>query len=71
LAVTTSEGIILIDTLYEYSVEDEIVNGLKKLGLDPTKIKYVIVTHGHADHYAGDPYLQSRLGARILMSAAD
>ncbi len=70
-AVTTSEGIILIDTLYEYSVEDEIVNGLKKLGLDPTKIKYVIVTHGHADHYAGAPYLQSRLGARILMSAAD
>ena len=70
-AVTTSEGIILIDTLYEYSVEDEIVNGLKKLGLDPTKIKYVVVTHGHADHYAGAPYLQSRLGARILMSAAD
>ncbi|HEY3153278.1 MAG TPA: MBL fold metallo-hydrolase [Candidatus Binatia bacterium] len=70
-AVTTSEGIILIDALYEYSVEDEIVNGLRKLGLDPTKIKYVIVTHGHADHYAGAPYLQSRLGARILMSAAD
>jgi metallo-beta-lactamase class B len=41
------------------------------LGLDPTKIKYVVVTHGHADHYAGAPYLQSRLGARILMSAAD
>ena len=33
-AVTTSEGIILIDTLYDYSVEDEIVNGLKKFGLD-------------------------------------
>jgi len=70
-AVTTTEGIILIDALYEYSVKDEIVNGLKKLGLDPAKIKYVIVTHGHADHYAGAPYLQNRLGVRILMSAAD
>jgi metallo-beta-lactamase class B len=27
-AVTTSAGIILIDTLWDYSVEDEVVNGL-------------------------------------------
>ena len=31
-AVTTSAGIIIIDTIWEYSVEDEIVGGLKKLG---------------------------------------
>src|SRR5207253_3508015 len=41
-AVTTSAGIIVIDTLFDYSVEDEIVNGLTKLGLDPKNIKYVI-----------------------------
>ena len=34
-AVTTSAGIILIDTIFDYSVEDEVVGGLKKLGLDP------------------------------------
>ncbi len=34
-ALTTSEGIILIDTLYEYASEEAIVGGLKKLGLDP------------------------------------
>jgi metallo-beta-lactamase class B len=38
-AVTTSDGIIIIDTLFDYSVEDEIVNGLPKLGLDPKQIK--------------------------------
>ena len=32
-AVTTSEGIIIVDALFDYSVEDEIVAGLKKLGL--------------------------------------
>src|SRR4029079_2265863 len=31
-AVTTSAGIIVIDPLFEYSVEDEVVNGLTKLG---------------------------------------
>src|SRR3970282_2571107 len=70
-AVTTSAGIIVIDALFEYSVEEEIVNGLKKLGLDPAQIKYVVVSHAHGDHYAGAPFLQDRLKAPILMSAAD
>ena len=29
------DGIILIDTLYDYAAEEAIVGGLKKLGLDP------------------------------------
>src|SRR5437762_10770586 len=33
-AVNTSDGIIIIDTIFDYSVEDEVVGGLKKLGLD-------------------------------------
>ena len=31
-AVTTSDGIIIIDPIFDYSVEDEVVNGLKSLG---------------------------------------
>ena len=46
-AVTTTEGIILIDTLFDYSVEEEVAGGLKKLGLDPTTIRYAVVTHLH------------------------
>lgn len=70
-AVTTSQGIILIDAIYDYSVEDEVVGGLKKLGLDPTTVKYVIVSHGHRDHVGGARYLQETLGARVVMSADD
>lgn len=70
-AVTTSEGIIILDALFEYSVEEEIVNGLKKVGLDPADIKYVIISHAHGDHYAGAPYLQERLNARIVMGGPD
>jgi metallo-beta-lactamase class B len=69
-ALTTSEGIILIDSTYDYSVEASIVGGLKKVGLDPAQIKYVIVTHAHRDHVAGAKLLQER-GARIVMSAED
>jgi metallo-beta-lactamase class B len=70
-AVTTSDGIIVIDALFEYSVEEEIVNGLTKLGLDPKRIRYVVVSHAHRDHVAGAPLLQQRFGARVVMSAAD
>jgi metallo-beta-lactamase class B len=70
-AVTTSAGIILIDAIFDYSVEDEVVGGLKKLGLDPAQIKYVIVSHAHADHAAGAKLLQERFGARVVMGAAD
>src|SRR5262249_11385479 len=42
-AVNTSEGIIAIDTIFDYSVEEEVAGGLKKLGLDPVNIKYAVV----------------------------
>jgi metallo-beta-lactamase class B len=70
-AVTTSAGIIVIDTIFEYAVEEEVAGGLKKLGLDPAQIKYVIVSHGHRDHSGGAKFLQDRFNARVIMSAAD
>ena len=70
-AVTTSDGIILIDTIYDYAVEAEVAEGLKKLGLNPATIKYAIVSHGHADHHGGAKFLQDRFGTRIIMGAPD
>jgi len=70
-AVTTSEGIILIDTLFDYSVEEEVAGGLKKLALDPVMIRYAVVTHPHPDHHGGAKFLQDRFRTRVLMSAAD
>lgn len=70
-AVTTPEGIIVLDAIFDYSVEEEIVEGLRSLGLDPTTIRYVVVSHGHSDHAGGARYLQERFGARVVMSEAD
>ena len=70
-AVVTSDGIIVIDTIWAHSVEDEIVGGLKKLGFDPANIKYAVVSHAHIDHIGGAKFLQDTYGTRIVMSAAD
>jgi metallo-beta-lactamase class B len=70
-AVTTSEGIIIIDPIFDYSVEEEVVNGLKALGLDPNNIKYVLISHAHSDHVGGASFLQDRYKAKVIMSDAD
>jgi metallo-beta-lactamase class B len=70
-ALTTSDGIILIDTLFTYNSEEEIVGGLKKLGLDPAAVKYVIISHAHADHVGGAKLLQDRYHSRIVMGGPD
>jgi metallo-beta-lactamase class B len=70
-ALTTSDGIVIIDTLYQYAVEPEIIDGLKTLGLDPAQIKYVLITHGHADHDQGAALLQERFGARVGFGEGD
>jgi len=70
-AVTTSEGIIIIDPIFDYSVEAEVTQGLLKLGLNPADIRYVIVSHGHSDHAGGARYLQDEFNARVVVSAPD
>src|SRR5262252_7488669 len=70
-AVNTSDGIILIDTIWHYSVADEVEGGLRKLGLDPSRLKYAIVSHAHIDHIGGATYLQEKFGTRIILSEVD
>jgi metallo-beta-lactamase class B len=70
-AVTTSQGIIVLDTIFDYSVEEEVAGGMKKLGLDPANIKYAIVSHAHPDHDGGAKFLQDHYGTRVIMSPAD
>jgi metallo-beta-lactamase class B len=70
-ALTTSAGIIVIDTLFDYAVEPEIVAGIRSVGLDPADIEYVLISHAHGDHDQGAALLQSRYGAKIVMGAAD
>jgi len=71
-AVDTSDGIILIDALSSQAEADKyIIGGLQKLGLDPSRIKTIIVSHGHGDHYGGAQYLKDKYGAKLYMSALD
>jgi metallo-beta-lactamase class B len=70
-ALTTPEGIIVFDTNIPFRTESVVLEGLRKLGLDPRMVKYVFVSHGHGDHIAGAVTFQERYGSRVVMSQPD
>jgi metallo-beta-lactamase class B len=70
-ALTTSEGIILIDTMFTYNSEEAIVGGMTKLGLDPKRVKYTIISHAHADHVGGAKMMQEKLDSRLILGGPD
>jgi metallo-beta-lactamase class B len=70
-AIRTTNGIVLIDAGGTALGADALIAQMKQLGLDPRDIRYVLITHGHSDHYGGARALQDRFGVRVGMSAAD
>jgi metallo-beta-lactamase class B len=71
-AIVGSEGIIVIEALFDYAAKDEILDGLKKVGLDPRKVKYVILSHAHGDHDGGAKILQDAIpDVRLIYGAED
>src|SRR5688572_16558613 len=70
-ALQTSAGIIIIDTNFAWATRPEIIEGMTKLGLNPSDIKYVIISHAHGDHDQGAAELQERYSAQVVMGAPD
>ena len=69
--INTSAGMIMIDTNFDWNVEENIL-GLLQFGLDPANIKYVIVTAGRPERYWGAKTIQNKYpNAHVMMSEAD
>jgi metallo-beta-lactamase class B len=71
-ALVGNQGIIIIEALFDYAAKDEILDGMNKLGLDKNKVKYVILSHAHADHDGGARLLQDSIpGVHLIYGAED
>lgn len=68
--IKTDKGLILIDPTYNWAAQ-MVLGNIRKLGLNPSDIKYILITHGHWDHTSGVYALQKATGARVGMAAAD
>jgi metallo-beta-lactamase class B len=71
-ALVGSDGIIILEALFDYAAPDEIAGGMKKLGLDINKVKYVIISHAHGDHDGGAKFLQDTVpSAHLVYGGSD
>ena len=68
--ITTSDGLILIDGAHA-SYGDHILGNIRKVGLDPADIEYILISHGHLDHFGGVARIQELSGARVVAVEED
>ena len=52
-ALTTPDGILLIDAGYPDQLESVLPPQIRAAGLNPNDVRYVLLGHGHADHFGG------------------
>jgi len=69
-------NVYLLDGGGEYALVDagggmnpeRIAANIESIGVDPAKIKYLLLTHGHADHAAGAAFFERKYGVQVVAS---
>lgn len=69
--IETSDGLILIDSMWDDRDAKLIEEGIKGFGLDHKDLKYIILSHGHGDHYGGANYLRNKYAAKVVLTKTD
>jgi metallo-beta-lactamase class B len=68
--ISTSDGLILVDSAQEPHV-DHVVDSIRTVGFDPKNIRYILLSHGHLDHFGGAAKIQQLSGARVATLEED
>ena len=68
--IDTGAGLIMLDSGYQQSLF-LVIDNMYKVGLSPHDIKYIMLTHGHIDHFGGARALKELTGAKIVLGRAD
>jgi len=68
--IDSGDGLVMLDTGCGDEDISIMVEDMKKLGLDPAKIKLIFISHEHFDHYGGVRFLKKNVcpEAKVAMS---
>jgi metallo-beta-lactamase class B len=68
--LTTPQGNILFDSAQEPYV-DHVISNIRTVGVDPKSIRYIVLSHGHLDHFGGAAKIQEATGGRVVAAEED
>ena len=68
--IDTGDGLIMLDSGYQHSLY-LVLENMRKVGLVPMDIKYIVHTHGHIDHCGATMALVKMTGAKTFLGEAD
>jgi len=70
-AIASDDEVALVDCgMGEAEAVEEIIGNLRSDGLDPSRVRKLLLTHYHADHAGGAGVIAKRLGLAIYASRA-
>lgn len=69
-AIETSDGVVLVDAGLEADAAP-VKTELARLGLDWTRIRWIVLTHAHGDHTGGAEHLRRMTGAKVYAGQGD
>jgi metallo-beta-lactamase class B len=67
--IDTGKGYIMLDASYDYGYEEILLPNMKKLGLDPAKVKYILITHSGPDHVGAAKAFQDAYGTKVVYNS--
>ena len=68
--IRTDEGLILIDAGYPRA-KHLLWESIIRLGFDPADVRWILLTHGHSDHYGAANEFRNLYGTKVAISAED
>lgn len=68
--IDTGDGLILLDSNYPQCTY-LLTEGMRKVGLNPYDIKFILHSHGHYDHIGGTRALVELTGAKTIIGRPD
>ena len=68
--IDTGSGLILFDAGYEHTIH-LLENSIKELGFKLNDVKWLIISHGHFDHFGACNEFRKKYGVKTFMSKID